>query len=157
MVNLGEQMDTAVGRAGGTSVPRRSGHVIVCGYGGVGQNVIEVLADKGLPFVVVDLDPNRIKRAMELGHDAVDGDATQSKILKQAGIEHAKAIAIVMDNDAKNLFTVLTARNLNRKIFIATRANDEFVREKLVEAGADYIVMPQRSASKEIIREIVGQ
>jgi voltage-gated potassium channel Kch len=49
---------------------------------------------------------------------------------------------------------VLTARDLNKKLFIAARANDEFVREKLIEAGADYIVMPQRAASAEILKEL---
>ena len=75
-------------------------------------------------------------------------------VLKAASIVTAKAIAIVMDDDAKNLFTILTARDINKNIFIATRANDEFLREKLIEAGADYVIMPQKSASKEILKEL---
>jgi voltage-gated potassium channel len=66
----------------------------------------------------------------------------------------ARAIAIVLDDDAKNLFTVITARDMRKDVFIATRANDAFVREKLIEAGANRIVMPQITASKEIMKEI---
>jgi voltage-gated potassium channel Kch len=62
---------------------------------------------------------------------------------------------VVIDDDAKNLFTVLAAHDMNKKLFIAARANDDFVREKLIEAGADYIVMPQRTASKEILNELL--
>ncbi len=131
------------------------GHVIVCGYGTVGQKVIEIIMGKNLPFVVVENDPKKISHLNELGYRAVEGDATSSNTLKKAGIESAKAIAISMDDDAKNLFAVLAARDLNRGIFIAARANDDFVREKLIEAGADHIVMPNRAASREIVNEIL--
>ena len=134
--------------------PELRNHVIVCGYGTVGQKTVDVLAENNVPFVVVDLDPKKIDRLRELNFKSVNGDATLSRTLKEASIETAKAIAIVMDNDAKNLFTVLTAKDLNKGIFVATRANDDFVREKLVEAGADYIVMPHKSASKEIVKEL---
>ena len=135
--------------------PSLKDHVIVCGYGVVGQKVVDVLIEKNVPFLIVDLDPAVAEKVREIGHKVIVGDATLSKTLRDAGIEGAKAIAIAMDNDAKNLFCVLTARDLNKDIFIATRANDDFVREKLVEAGADFIVMPQKSASKEIVRELL--
>jgi len=130
------------------------GHVIVCGYGVVGQKVVDVLLEHNMHFIVIEQDPKKVEHLRELGYGVVEGDATYSKVLKSAGIENAKAIAVVLDDDAKNLFTVLAAHDLNKRLFIAARANDEFVREKLVEIGADYIVMPQRTASKEIVDEI---
>ena len=129
-------------------------HVIVCGFGVVGSKVVETLVSRDIRFIVIDNDPKKIARLNELGYAGIEGDATHSKLLREAGIERARAIAICLDDDAKNLFTVLTARDLNKKIFIAARANDEFVREKLIDAGADYIVMPQRAASAEIIKEL---
>lgn len=129
-------------------------HVIVCGYGIVGQKVVEVLAEHNIRFAIIEIDPKKVEMLKETGYTVIEGDATYSRILKSAGIESAKAIAIVLDDDAKNLFTVLAAHDLNKKIFIAARANDEFVREKLIEAGADYIVMPQTTASKEIVNEL---
>ncbi len=134
--------------------PGLKGHVVVCGFGAVGQKVVDILVEKGAQFVIIDNDAEVVEKAKELGHKALNGDATLSKTLRDSGIENAKAIAIAMDNDAKNLFCVLTARDMNKNIFIATRANDDFVREKLVEAGADYIVMPQKAASKEIVKEL---
>jgi voltage-gated potassium channel len=140
-----------------TKFPGIKNHIIVCGYGVVGQKIVDVIIEKNIPFVVIDIDEKSIEHAKELGYKTVLGDATLSKVLKDASVDTAKAIAVAMDNDAKNLFTVLTARDLNKHIFIATRANDDFVREKLVEAGADYIVMPQKSASKEIIKELTRE
>lgn len=132
------------------------GHVVVCGYGVVGQKVVEVLMEHNMHFIVIDTDPKKVEHLRELGYAVINGDATYSRTLKSAGIENAKAIAVVLDDDAKTLFTVLAAHDLNKKLFIAARANDEFVREKLIEAGADYVVMPQRTASREIITEILG-
>ena len=137
-------------------MPRQqlANHVIVCGYGVVGQKIVETLISRDVKFIVIDNDAKKIARVDELGYERIEGDATRSKTLKDAGIESASAIAIAMDDDAKNLFAVLTARDMNKKLFIVARVNDEFVREKLIEAGADYIVMPQRAASVEIIKEI---
>jgi voltage-gated potassium channel len=131
------------------------GHVIVCGFGVVGQKVVDSLVEHNIDFVVVDTSPEVMKKVNELGYKAIEGDATSSKVLKSAGIASAKAIAITMDDDAKNLFAVLTSRDLNKKIFIATRSNDDFLREKLIDAGADYIVMPQKTASREIVKELI--
>ena len=130
-------------------------HIIVCGYGIVGQRVVDILAEEDVPFIVIEVDKQKAENVRQRGYEAISGDATKEKILKDAGIKSAKAIAIVMDNDAKNLFSVLTAKDLNKEIFIATRANDDAVRQKLIEAGADYIVMPQKAASKEIADEIL--
>lgn len=130
------------------------GHIIVCGYGVVGQKIVDVLLEYNMRFVIIENNQKKIEMLRELGYNVIGGDATYSKTLKSAGIENAKAIAVALDDDAKNLFTVLAAHDLNKKLFIAARANDEFVREKLVEVGADYIVMPQRTASNEILKEI---
>ena len=131
------------------------GHVIVCGYGTLGEKVVDVLSGHNISFILIEIDPKKAEKARQLGYSVVEGDATRSQILKSANITSAKAIAVALDDDAKNLFTVLTARDLNKNLFIAARANDDFVREKLIEAGADYIVMPQRAASREIVNELL--
>lgn len=129
-------------------------HVIICGYGIVGEKIAEELEEKGVNFVVIDIDSHLADLLGEKGYNVICGDATRTLVLKEAGILNAKAIAAVLDDDAKNLFIVVTARDMRKNLFIATRANDEFVREKLVEAGANHIVMPQVTASKEIMKEI---
>jgi voltage-gated potassium channel len=137
------------------TVKNLSGHVIVCGFGILGHKVVDVMAEHNIKFVIIEINPKVVSMIKEYGYEVIEGDATKSRVLRSAGIETAKAIAIAMDDDAENLFTVLTARDLNKSIFIATRANDEFVRNKLIEAGADYVVMPQKAASKEIADELL--
>ncbi len=129
-------------------------HVIICGGGIVGQKIAAMLSEGNIPFIIIEQNEKTADKMRANGYQVLTGDATLSINLKQASISTAKAIAVVMDNDAKNLFAVLTARDLNKKLFIATRANDEFMREKLIEAKADYVIMPQKTASKEILKEL---
>ncbi|MGC8572079.1 MAG: NAD-binding protein [Candidatus Micrarchaeia archaeon] len=131
-------------------------HVIICGYGIVGQKISDILLEHNIPFIIIDTNPKIIERAKELGIKAIEGDATSSKVLSAASIEDAKAIAIVMDNDAKNLLSTLTARDLNKNIFIASRASNEFLRNKLIEGGANYVVMTNKAASREILKELLS-
>ncbi len=128
-------------------------HVIVCGYGIVGERIVEVLQEKA-KLVVVELNKDKAELLKERGIEVIIGDATSSKTLKDAGVSSAKAIAVVMDDDAKNLFTVITAKSLNKKIVIATRANNEFMKGKLADAGANFIATPNLSASAELFEEI---
>ncbi len=108
----------------GVALEQLSGHTIVCGYGVVGQRIAETLQEHGIKFIIVENNHDVAEKSRQKGYYVLEGDATSSHILKNAGIASARAIAIAMDNDAKNLFAVLTARDLNKNIFIATRAND---------------------------------
>jgi|SRR5271157_3177279 len=130
-------------------------HVIVCGYGLVGENVTDVLLQHNVKVLVIDQNEKTVELLNEKGVPAIEGDATSAKVLKSAGIDRARAIAIAMDDDAKNLFTVITARSLNGKIIIATRANDDLLKEKLKEAGAGFVATPNKSASDELFKELV--
>ncbi|MEM3781450.1 MAG: NAD(P)-binding protein [Candidatus Micrarchaeaceae archaeon] len=131
-----------------------SNHVIVCGYGLVGEKIVELLQQYGIEFVVIEIDKAKADALKEKGINTVFGDATSSRVLKEAGIERAKAIAIATDDDAKNLFILIAAKSLNSKIIIATRANTELVRNKLKEAGAGFVATPNKSASEELFREL---
>jgi voltage-gated potassium channel len=130
-------------------------HAIVCGYGLVGEKIVEILQQHGIKIVMVEVNPDKARVLRDKGLTVVQGDATSSKILKIAGVERARAIAIAMDNDAKDLFTVITAKSLNDKIVIATRANDELLKEKLKEAGASFVATPNKSASDELFKELI--
>ncbi len=130
-------------------------HIIVCGYGLVGERIVDTLLQYNVPVVVIETDSKKVEIVRERGIDVIEGDATLSRILKEAGVTTAKAISVVMDDDAKNLLTIITAKSLNSDIIIATRVNDELLKEKLVSAGATFIATPNKSASDELFSELV--
>ncbi len=129
-------------------------HVIVCGFGVVGKKVADVLKSQGIKVLIIEAEASQKEDIEELGYKVLIGDATLIQTLKKAGISRAKAIVAAIDNDAKNLFIVLTAKQLNSSIFIASRTKDELVTEKFIEAGADYIVNSLKDAINEIMNEL---
>ncbi len=130
-------------------------HVIICGYGLVGEKILDILMQHGVDVVVIEMDKDKVESLHARGIKAIAGDATSSKVLREAGAEKAKAMAVAMDDDAKNLFAIITARSINPGIVIATRANDELMKGKLKEAGAKFVATPNRSASDELFKQLV--
>ncbi len=117
-------------------------HYIVCGYGRVGRGAAEELTRAGVPLVVVDLNPDRAERAMMAGRLAVAADSTRDDTLRQVGIERARGLVAALSSDADNLFVLLSAKGLNPRIHVATRAAEEGAEEKMRRAGADAVFAP---------------
>ncbi len=132
-------------------------HIIICGFGRVGRRVAAILKEHGIQFVVIDSNPEIKGLIEELGYKLMTGDATAEKMLLSADISKAKGLVAAMDNDAKNLFVVITARKLNTDLFISTRTRDDIVIDKFREAGANYIVNALKSATDEILNELAAR
>ncbi|MGQ0616680.1 MAG: potassium channel family protein [Acidimicrobiia bacterium] len=118
-----------------------AGHVIICGWGRVGTAIGKYLAHAGTDVVVIDRDADRVDGYRGL---SVEGDATDENVLRAAGIERAQALIAALSNDPENLYVTLTARGLRSDLFIVARARFEDAEPKLVQAGADRVVNPQR-------------
>lgn len=117
-------------------------HVIICGFGRMGQILARKMIDAKLPFVVIDNNAERIARAEALGYLVRIGNATDETILHAAGIDRAKVLATVLPDDAANVFITLTARELNADLMILSRGELPSTEKKLRLAGADQVVLP---------------
>lgn len=124
------------------TIANLKGHVIVCGYGRIGQLLAQQLQRDGLPFIVVDSDPQRINLGQEQGYLMHLGNATDEPSLEAVGIRRARALATVLPDDAANVFITLTARELNSSITILSRGELPSTEKKLRLAGADHVVLP---------------
>ena len=131
-------------------ITKLSGHYIVCGYGRVGSTVATELRESGRGVVVVDVLADSVDRAREDGYLIVEGDATDETTLLAAGIERATGLVATIDEDAYNVYVVLSARTLNRQLFIVGRANAPIAEARLKRAGANRIVSPYRMAGHRI-------
>ncbi len=133
---------------------RLNNHVIICGFGGLGKDLANQLKHRGVPFVVVDLAPEKIIQASELNILAIQGDATSENTLEQVKIGEARALATALPTDAENVFITLTARNLKPSLQIIAKSEKESSCRKLRQAGADKIVMPHRVGAQQMERMI---
>ncbi len=123
-------------------IDRLQGHTIICGFGRIGQHLSHRLAEHGVPFVVID--PCKEAMTEALGHDYrfIHGDATEEEILEAAGIQRAETIVFALQSDADNVFLTLTARNMKPDLKIIARGEHLNTEKKLIQAGADQVVLP---------------
>ena len=117
-------------------------HYLVCGYGRMGQQIVRDLRARNETFVVIEQDPEIIELLLSENILHVIGDATQDEVLHAAGIDRAVGLVSALEADANNVMTVLTAREINPKLFIVARAATSAVENRLRRAGADRVVSP---------------
>ncbi len=117
-------------------------HYIICGFGRVGRGAAKELLHAGVPFVVVDINPERVERAMMSGMLAVAADSTRDETLREVGIERARGLVAALATDADNLFVLLSAKGLNQRLFVAARAAEEGAEDKMRRAGANAVFAP---------------
>lgn len=118
-------------------------HVVVCGFGRNGRQAAEKLKAYNKPFVVIEKDIEVVSK-YENEILFIEGDASEDEILFEAGIEKAEYLISAMADDASNLFVVLSARQLNQKLSIISRASLASSQNKLLLAGANKVIMPDK-------------
>lgn len=130
-------------------------HVIVCGFGRMGKYICEQLREGSVPIVVIEHTETGYLTAVEMGYLAVHGCATEDQTLIDAGVQRARGVICVVDSDAENIVITLSARELNRDLFIASRADGESVAHKIERAGASLVVSPHITAGHNIATAVL--
>ncbi|GIX00195.1 MAG: hypothetical protein KatS3mg111_3527 [Pirellulaceae bacterium] len=131
-------------------------HFIICGCGRMGHALGEQLHHQQKPFVVIDRDDKVLEECDQLGWQFVSGDATDDRVLESAGVKRARGIAVVMDADADNLFTVLSARLLAPQLQIVARATDQAAAKKMERAGANRVVCLHAAGARTMAQFMVN-
>lgn len=130
-------------------------HYIICGFGRVGRGAASELRHAGVPFVVVDNNPDRAEHAMLAGMLAVAADSTHDETLRLVGVEHARGLVAALATDADNLFVLLSAKGLNPGIYVATRAAEEGAEAKMRRAGADAVFAPYAMTGHRLAQSLL--
>jgi len=133
------------------------GHTIVCGTGETGRHIARELLRMREPFVCIEVDPAQEAALRRVGDEVLHliGDATDSQLLRQARVEHARGLIACMPSDKDNLFTLLTARELNPTMRIVSRVVADESRAKLLKAGADVVVSNKTIGALRLVSEML--
>ncbi len=126
-------------------------HVMLCGYGRVGQNVARVLEGEGFEFLAIDLDPKRVRAGMAAGDPVLYGDAADEGVLESAGLNRALAVVVTYSDAIRSLATVRAARRLHTDLPILVRAIDDSNLDALLEAGATEVVPETLEAALTLV------
>ncbi|MDA8351402.1 MAG: cation:proton antiporter, partial [Pseudomonadota bacterium] len=122
-------------------------HVILCGFGRVGQNVARVLEAQGFEYIALDLDPLRIAAARQAGDPVIYGDSSDEQILSLAGLAHASALVVTFSDPGTALGIVRSVRAQQPDVPILVRTADDSRLAELKAAGATDVVPETFEAS----------
>ena len=125
-------------------IDKLNNHVIIVGYGRNGKQAAQKLMTYHKPFVVIELDEEVVNKFQSEDVNFVTGNANEDEILIEAGVERAATLISALPNDSDNLFVVLSARQMNSKMKIISRASEETTYQKLKFAGANNVIMPDK-------------
>ena len=130
-------------------------HYIICGFGRVGRHAAFELQRTGVPFVIIDRSEPRAEMARQAGMHVIVADSTRDESLRQAGILRARGLVSALATDADNVFVILSAKTLNPKLTVVTRASEEEAEQKLRLAGADTVFAPFSMAGHRLAQALV--
>ena len=131
---------------------RLRNHFIICGYGRMGSQVGKELEENQVPTLIIDNNPDAIKRLREEGRVFIDGDAASEQVLRAAGIERARGLISTVDSDERAVYIVLAARALSPDLYILCRAGLPDSIRRLELAGAQQVISPYRMAGHQIVQ-----
>ncbi len=125
-------------------------HYIICGFGDVGKEAVGELLRMKVPFLVIDKNVDTIDKTRYPEVIFVEGDASEEEVLEKARIHKARGFISCLPEDPQNVFTVLTARQMNTTLHIVSKASDNRTVKKLEKAGADRVISPSQIAGRRL-------
>jgi CPA2 family monovalent cation:H+ antiporter-2 len=130
-------------------------HVILCGYGRVGQNIARVLEQQGHEYIAVDLDPARVRTARQAGDPVLYGDASLEQVLQNLGLEHASVVVVTFADPPRSLAIVSAVRRLRQDVPVLVRTEDDARLDELQRAGATEVVPETFEASLMLVSHVL--
>ena len=130
-------------------------HVVICGFGRVGQNIARVLEQTGFEYIALDLDPYRIRQGTQAGDPVIYGDAGQIAVLENVGLAHARCVVITFANPDVALRILRSVRTLRADVPILVRTQDDAKLDELQLAGATEVVPETLEASLMLLSHLL--
>jgi len=136
------------------AIARRE-HVILCGFGRVGQNIARVLESQGFEYIALDLDPARIRAARQAGDPVIFGDSADESLLVKVGLETASAVVVSFSDPATSVGILRSIRRLRPDVPVLVRTADDARIKELQDAGATDVVPETFEASLMLVSHVL--
>lgn len=134
-----------------------SGHVLIVGFGLNGQNLARVLREVGIPYRILEMDPDLVRLASEAG-EAVDfGDGTRPEVLKKIGVGQARVLVIAISDPVASAHVVSQARSLRGDLFVIVRTRYVAEIDRLYRLGANQVIPEEFETSVEIFARVLQE
>jgi len=131
-------------------------HVIICGFGRVGQTVSRFLKQESIDYVAIDIDPLRTSKAREAGENILFGSSRQTELLQAAHLSQAKLVVIAFGEDKQSVDVIQRVRTLSKDVPILVRTRNDDQLDVLQEAGADQVVPEILEGSLMLVSQVLS-
>jgi CPA2 family monovalent cation:H+ antiporter-2 len=138
-------------------LPSDGGHVIVIGYGLNGQNLARVLKEVGIPYRILEMDPDLVSSAKAAGEPISFGDGTRPEILQQAGIQQARVLVVAISDPVATVRLVSQARRFRPDLYVIVRTRYVAEIDRLYRLGANQVIPEEFETSVEIFARVLQQ
>ena len=132
------------------------GHVIICGFGRVGQTVSRFLKQESIDFVAIDIDPLRTMKAREAGENVLFGSSRQNELLEAAQLSNAKLVVIAFGEDKQSREVIQKVRSLSADVPILVRTRNDDQLDSLQDAGANQVVPEILEGSLMLVSQVLS-
>lgn len=130
-------------------------HVVICGFGRVGQSVARMLKMEGIHFVAIDMDPVRVQESRNAGEPVIFGDASQKDILLSANIKTARLVLVTFDQVDKAKQVITQTRSIMPTTDVMVRTKRDYQLESLYSAGANQVVPELQEGSLMLVSQVL--
>ena len=154
-MTTGKVPDTAICGTPGLDAAEQPGHVVIAGYGRVGQNLVNGLENSGIPFLIIDIDPECVSGARECKMLHLYGDASNPHVLAQADLCHASALVVTYPDAMAVEATVRNARSINPNLKILARFHKQSEARVLTRLGVTELVNPEFEAGFKFFKQVL--
>lgn len=137
-------------------IAKMKDHTIVCGFGRMGKVVCQELAKANHDFVVIEQNNDLIGDLQKTDYNWIEGSAANDETLLKSGIESAKVLVSMIDNDGDGLYLSLAARSFNPNIYTVIRANHESARSRILRTGANKVILPYVMSGMKVAESILN-
>ena len=131
-------------------------HVVICGFGRIGQTVSRFLKQDKIDFIAIDIDPLRTQKAREAGEKILFGSSRQTEVLNAAFLSKAKLVVIAFGNDKQSIEVIQKIRYLNKKVPILVRTRNDDQLDALQKAGANEVVPESLEGSLMLVSQVLS-
>ncbi|GHG06640.1 monovalent cation:proton antiporter family protein [Thalassotalea marina] len=131
-------------------------HVIICGFGRIGQTVSRFLKQENIDFVAIDIDPLRTTKAREAGENVLFGSSRKTELLEAAKLHKAKLVVIAFGEDKQSIEVIQKVRSLSPNVPILVRTRNDDQLESLQNAGADQVVPESLEGSLMLVSQVLS-
>lgn len=135
----------------------QGGHVVIAGYGPVGRNIADRLKLEGVPFVIVELNPETVARQAKIGRRIVYGDITNGDVLDTANVQEAAAVILTIPDDEVVIRACQAVRHASPGVLIAARASFLSQAMAAMQMGADHVTVEEVATAEAMQRDVMAK